>query len=162
MPSHLKTRSTFFEGRMNSSSGPTTVGPETTSTAPSTSATSQERSKNSWAATVRPPRREDPDAHQPAINPCDVTRELAELQVKPGLEEDDADRDRHHGGDQLRAQQRVGIERAGGAGAEAQREQQQDRREPQQPGDQRRRSRQDRHKPELEQGSRVGERRQWE
>ena len=46
VPSHLRTELTSFEGRMKSSSGPTTVGPETTSTAPSTSETSQERSKS--------------------------------------------------------------------------------------------------------------------
>ena len=42
----LQDELTFFDGRMNSSSGPTTVGPETTSTAPSTSATSKDRSNS--------------------------------------------------------------------------------------------------------------------
>ena len=46
VPSHISTELTVFDGRMKSSSGPTTVGPETTSTAPSTSATSKERSNS--------------------------------------------------------------------------------------------------------------------
>jgi hypothetical protein len=46
VPSRIRIELTVPEGRMNLSNGPTTVGPETTSTAPSTSATSQERSKS--------------------------------------------------------------------------------------------------------------------
>ena len=51
-PLPLQDRVDRLRGRMKLSSGPTTVGPETTSTAPRTSATSQARSKSRWAATV--------------------------------------------------------------------------------------------------------------
>ena len=87
---------------------------------------------------------------------------LLQLQAQPGVEEDDPDGDRHHGGDQLLAEQGVGVEGADRPGAEPQREQQQDRREPEHLGDQRRRRCQNRHQPELEQGARLGERRQRE
>ena len=62
----------------------------------------------------------------------------------------------------LLAQQRVGVERADRAGAEPQREQQQDRWEAEHLGDQRRRCRQHRYQPELEQSSRLRERRHRE
>ena len=53
-PSHLSTDRTPSLGRTNASSGSTTVGPETTSTAPSTADTPQPSPKMSCAATVTP------------------------------------------------------------------------------------------------------------
>lgn len=98
----------------------------------------------------------DPDAHQPAVDPSARAGELVELQAQPGFEEDDPDGDRNHGEDQLLTEQCVGIERADGTGAEPEREQPQDRGEPEHLGDQRRRRRQDHHQPELEQRFATG------
>ena len=81
------------------------------------------------------------------------------IQAEPGVEEDDPDGDRDHGGDQILSQQGVGVEGADRAGAEPEREQQQDRWEPEDLGDQRRRRRQDHHQPELEERPRLAERR---
>ena len=105
---------------------------------------------------------EDPDAHQIAVDASDAAGQLLEVQAEPGFEEDDPDGDRDHRGDQVLAQQCVGVECADSARAEPKREQQEDRREPEHLGDQRRRRRQNRHQSELEQGSRLAERRHRE
>ena len=105
------------------------------------------------------PRDQDSEGHQSAGDASDGAGELAQLQAEPGFEQDDPDGNRDNGGDQLLAKQGVGIQRTGRACTEPQGEQHQDRRQPQDLADQGRRRCQDDHEPELEQRSRLGERR---
>ena len=96
---------------------------------------------------------EDPEGHEPAVDASDAAAQLAEVQAEPGVEEDDPDGDRDHGGDQGLAQQCVGVECVDRARAEPEREQHQDRWEPQHLGEQRRGRRQHEDQPELRTGS---------
>ena len=108
------------------------------------------------------PGNEDPEVHQPAVDASDAAGQLAEVQAEPGLEEDDPDGDRDHGGDQVLAQQCVGVECLDRARAEAKREQDQDRWEPEHLGDQGCRCRQHQDQPSFEQGPRLAQRRHRE
>ena len=145
---------------MKLSNGPTTVGPETTSTDPEHERDLEGEIEEQIGGN-RPdrPGDEDPEGHQPAVDASDAAGQLAEVQAEPGLEEDDPDGDRDHGGDQVLAQQCVGVECVDRARAEPKREQDQDRWEPEHLGDQGRRCRQHQDQPSFEQGSRFAERR---
>ena len=101
---------------------------------------------------------EDPEGHEPAVDASDAAGQLAEVQAEPGFEEDDPDGDRDDGGDQGLAQQCVGVECVDRARAEPEREQHQDRWEPEHLGEQRRRSRQHEDQPSFEQGPGVAQR----
>ena len=163
VPSHFRTRLTFFDGRMKSSSGPTTVGP-----GDDEHRAEHERDLEGQVEQQvggdRPdrPRDQDSEGHQSPGDASHGAGELAQLQAEPGFEQDDPDGDRDNGGDQLLAKQVVGIQRTGRACTEPQGEQHQDRRQPEDLADQGRRRRQDEHEPELGQRLRLGERRHRE
>ena len=95
-PSHLSTERTFSDGRTNSSSGSTTVGPDTTRIAPSISDEPQPEPEDQLRGERDPDDREhDADRNQPQHDAAGASLQLIEAQPQPGLEQDQADPQRH-------------------------------------------------------------------
>ena len=111
IPSHFRTAPTRSVGRMWSSSGRTTVGPESERTAPSRIAIRVSRSSNNAAASATSAQ----VIAKPALTRRDTTCPTPALEIFPvqeerALEQDHAHRKLDHRVDQV-AKQLVGVER---------------------------------------------------